>query len=540
MRVTNQEGVAIFTTCNTDESRSYLPFDAGPVSYTIRLPMGLLAPGRYVLKIAAHTPKLLVYDTIDDEMAFVIHDTGSLDRCFVTIAAASSVQWSLGARVTDRRNPRRRVTGCLVDREPRRKVLFLAKLFPWPLNFGARQRVFHLARGIAAAHEVSVVAYDAPPSAEDEAEFLAQARAVTRVLVVPRNERSERRVRPGRSLLPRFVARLASLDARLRSPLPPFVRDAWSDRLVTALEEIRRDDPVDVVYATQSWMAEHARAAGFRRIIVDVDDLVSEMSRQRARSSGWNRRKSIQLFDAAKAMRYESRCRDALRGSSSPRPRTGTSSRLQTASRVSIVPERCHAFRRRLPLEPAVPNTLLFVGTLGYGPNIDAIRWFATEILPLIWERNADVRFTVAGYGSAGSVADVLRDARCEVHESPPDLAPLYDAAAVVVTPVRIGGGTRIKILEALGRGRAVVSTLFAAEGLGLRGGVDIEFADTPADIAARCLDLLGDQDRRNALATAGRATVAKRFDWLAIERALPELVTHVATGDAAGERRAG
>ncbi len=180
--------------------------------------------------------------------------------------------------------------------------------------------------------------------------------------------------------------------------------------------------------------------------------------------------------------------------------------------------------------QPAIPNTLLFVGTLGYGPNIDAIRWFATEILPLIWERNADVRFTVAGYGSAGSVADVLRDERCAVHESPPDLAPLYDAAAVVVTPVRIGGGTRIKILEALGRGRAVVSTCFAAEGLGLRGGIEIEFADTPADIAARCVDLLHNADRRQALAAAGRATVSSRFDWASIERALPNLVSDAVT----------
>jgi ActR/RegA family two-component response regulator len=73
-----------------------------------------------------------------------------------------------------------------------------------------------------------------------------------------------------------------------------------------------------------------------------------------------------------------------------------------------------------------------------------------------------------------------------------------------------------------------------------IRGGVDIEFAAAPADISARCFALLRDQERRNALATAGRVTVAKRFDWPAIERALPELVTDVATGDAAGERRAG
>jgi len=80
VRVTNQEGVPIFTTCNTDEARSYLPLKAGVATYTIGFPHELLAPGRYVLKIAAHSPKHLLYDVIDDEISFVIHDTGSLEQ----------------------------------------------------------------------------------------------------------------------------------------------------------------------------------------------------------------------------------------------------------------------------------------------------------------------------------------------------------------------------------------------------------------------------------------------------------------------------
>ena len=80
VRVTNQEGVPIFTTCNTDAVRAFVPIRAGTISYAIRFPTGLLAPGRYVLKIAAHSPKLQLYDAIDDEMSFVIHDTGSLEQ----------------------------------------------------------------------------------------------------------------------------------------------------------------------------------------------------------------------------------------------------------------------------------------------------------------------------------------------------------------------------------------------------------------------------------------------------------------------------
>jgi glycosyltransferase involved in cell wall biosynthesis len=138
------------------------------------------------------------------------------------------------------------------------------------------------------------------------------------------------------------------------------------------------------------------------------------------------------------------------------------------------------------------------------------------------------VRFTVAGYGSGESLVSDLSDSRCALLESPSDLTPLYADAAVVVAPVRTGGGTRIKVLEALARGRALVSTSFAAEGLGLGGGVHLELADTAAEFAAACVRLLSDQKRRMGLATAGRAYVAERFDWRNIECRLPELVSRL------------
>jgi glycosyltransferase involved in cell wall biosynthesis len=416
----------------------------------------------------------------------------------------------------------------------RLNVLFLAHLFPWPLNFGARQRVFHLVRGIAAGHEVSVVALASNTPANDETEFIAQS-GCARVSVVPPDAVNATGAKE-RRLLARVADKARSLDARLRSPLPPFVRDFWSSELVTVLDQIKGRETIDVVFATRSWMAEHARAAGFPRIIVDVDDLMSKMSWQRASSSGWHRRKPIELFDAAKNERYErslpQRFMHVVVAKSEDRDFFATEDR----ERVSVVPNGITVPAAPSP-EPAVANTLLFIGTLGYGPNIDAVRWFASDVLPLIWKENADVRFVVAGYGSAGALLDVFRDERCTVHESPSDLGPLYDSAAVVVTPVRMGGGTRIKILEALAHGRAVVSTSFAAEGLGLRGGIDLEFADAAAEFAARCLQLLRDKQRRCALASTGRATVAARFDWTMIERTLPSLVSGVASSFAPSAR---
>jgi len=409
-------------------------------------------------------------------------------------------------------------------RQPQRlSVLFLAKLFPWPLNFGARQRVFHLARGIATGHDESVIAYDSIPTKADAEAFQSNSGCL-HVSVMPRIQ-----IAAGagdvESSLKRVARKVRSIDSRVRSPLPTFVHDAWSTGLVNELVRVRDTASVDVVYATQSWIAEHARAAGFPRIIVDVDDLLSDMSRQRAATSGWHRRKPIELFDAAKDQRYERSLPKRFMRVVVAKEEDRSFFAPADRERVSVIPNGITVPETPSP-EPAIANTILFVGTLGYGPNIDAIRWFATEILPLIWQQKPDVCFSVAGYGAVGSLADVLKDPRCIVHESPADLTPLYDEASLVVTPIRIGGGTRIKILEALGRGRAVVSTSFAAEGLGLRGGVHLEYADTPADIAARCVELLNDHKRRCELAAAGRMLVSSRFDWVSIERTLPGLIS--------------
>jgi glycosyltransferase involved in cell wall biosynthesis len=401
----------------------------------------------------------------------------------------------------------------------RRQVLFLAKLFPWPLTSGARQRVFHLARAIAERHDVRMIVHDAAPSG-DVVDAFRQASGCSHVEFVSR-------VVPSPAKAGFFRRRLRSIRSRL-SPVPGFVQGNWTPALVDALRELTAHHPVDLAFATQSWMAEHARAAGIDTVIVDVDDLLSIMSRQLVSASRWRLRTPIDYLDAVKDRRYErslpSRFAHVVVAKSEDR----SFFRPRDRDRTSVV-ENGTSMAVESIAEPAVADTLIFVGTLGYEPNIDAVRWFAAEVLPLIWAERPDVRLIVAGFGSGEAVRDVLRDPRCSLHESPPDLGPLYARAAVVVAPVRIGGGTRIKILEALARGRATVSTRFAAEGLGLRDGEDLEFADTPASMAARCLVLLSDRDRRLRLAATGRAHVARRFDWTRITVGAAELVARVA-----------
>jgi glycosyltransferase involved in cell wall biosynthesis len=398
-------------------------------------------------------------------------------------------------------------------------VLFLAKLFPWPLNNGARQRVFHLARAIAEQHDVRIIVHDATPSAA-EVDAFRDACGCTHVDFVTRA------VPAASAGVGVFRRKLRSIRLKFSS-LPAFVQVTWTTALVDAIRALVANEPVDVVFATQSWIAEHARAAGIDPVIVDVDDLLSVMSRQLVSASGWRLRAPIDYLDAVRDRLYERSLPSRFRHVVVAKAEDRSFFRSRDLDRTSVVENGTRIAVEPIP-EPPVADTLIFVGALEYEPNVDAVRWFATDVLPRIWAARPEVRLIVAGFGSGHEVRDVLEDPRCTLLESPPSLAPLYARASVVVAPVRMGGGTRIKILEALAYGRATVSTRFAAEGLGLRGGEDLEFADTPQSMAARCLVLLGDREKRHALAVTGRAHVMRRFDWARVTTDVPKLVERV------------
>ena len=411
----------------------------------------------------------------------------------------------------------RQASGVDAASAPRPHVLFLAKQFPWPTNVGARQRAFHLVRGLARRHRVTVVALDEPPAPDQHAAFLAATGCAAAWCVSTTTCRGRQPAGPARSVPVRAWRALRDL---LASPVPDAHQYWWSETLVAELGALRARERVDAVFASQSWMAEHARSAGFGQVVVDVDDLLSDMARQQLRTRGWYPRRPLDALRAARERVYERALPARFPGVMVAKPEDVAFFPAQLRHRVAVLPNGVAIPEAPAP-GPGGEDTLLFVGTLGYGPNVDAVEWFVREVLPRVWAVRPEVRFQVAGFGSGAHLAELLRDTRCAVAESPPDLTPFYAAAGVVVTPIRTGGGTRIKVLEALAHGRAVVSTRFAPEGLGLQGGTDLELADTPAAMADQCLALLADPARRQALGTAGRSQVAARFDWRRIEEQL-------------------
>jgi glycosyltransferase involved in cell wall biosynthesis len=160
------------------------------------------------------------------------------------------------------------------------------------------------------------------------------------------------------------------------------------------------------------------------------------------------------------------------------------------------------------------PNRLVFTGSMDWYPNEDAMLHFMDRILPRIRASVPDVTLTIAGRNPSRRLRAAAERSRASVTGLVEDVRPFVDSAAVYVVPLRVGGGTRLKIVEALAMAKAVVSTRIGAEGLPLTSGEHIVLADEPVEFAEAVVSLLRTPARRDALGRAGRSLVVSRLSW--------------------------
>lgn len=174
--------------------------------------------------------------------------------------------------------------------------------------------------------------------------------------------------------------------------------------------------------------------------------------------------------------------------------------------------------------------SIVFTGSMDWLPNEDAIAYFASEILPIIQRSVPDVTFWVVGRKPTRKVLSIAEgNPAIRVTGTVEDIRPYVQKAAVYVVPLRIGGGTRLKIFEAMAMGMALVSTSIGAEGLPVRDGENIFLADTPSEFARQTIRLLGEPAVRNRLGLAARALVEGRYSWSAVTDVLDRVLEGVA-----------
>jgi glycosyltransferase involved in cell wall biosynthesis len=161
------------------------------------------------------------------------------------------------------------------------------------------------------------------------------------------------------------------------------------------------------------------------------------------------------------------------------------------------------------------PGSLVFLGSMDWMPNIDGALWFAAEIWPGIKARAPGATLSIVGRRPSPAVRELAAaDPSIRVTGTVEDVRPYLAQAEALVVPLRVGGGTRIKIYEGMAAGVPVISTSIGAEGLSVRDGENILLADVPEDFARKTADLLADPARRASLGQSGRALVREHFSW--------------------------
>jgi glycosyltransferase involved in cell wall biosynthesis len=181
---------------------------------------------------------------------------------------------------------------------------------------------------------------------------------------------------------------------------------------------------------------------------------------------------------------------------------------------VRLIPSGVDTAALRAGPERPGPPRLLFTGSMSYRPNSDGIAWFVQHVWPEVKQRVSGIELDIVGRGPPPSVQHLGRLEGITVTGEVSDVAPYFARATVVVVPILTGAGIRIKILEALAAGRAIVSTSLGAEGLELEAGRHLLIADGKRAFSDATVAMLQDADLRQRLAREGRALAERRYDW--------------------------
>ncbi len=404
------------------------------------------------------------------------------------------------------------------------RILFVALSFPLPANNGHKIRTWSLLRGLAAlGHHVDLVAFSRRD--EDDAEYgavLGVCRSLDTVPLAwsPPSTAIDYVRRASTLLAPRpFGVRRFASEA-MRDAIAKHVDGGAVDAVVCDVFTATNLPPITMPLLLNLENVEHV----FLRRYLQQER--SPLKRAYAWLEWWRMRRWEQELcgRATHVMACSEQDRHCLALSRQGVP-------------ISVVPNTVDT-KAFAPMEGEDPLTVVYQGGMDWHPNRDAVEFFAHNILPRLRARVPAVRFVVAGRNPS-------HDFRRRLTKIPAvsftgtvsDMRPEIARAAVCVAPLRIGSGTRLKILEAAAMGRPVVATRLGAEGLEFVPGEEILLADEPGDFADAVASLLQDEVRRRAIGLAARRRVEAHYDFTALQRALVHVLRTVEQGREAMQR---
>jgi glycosyltransferase involved in cell wall biosynthesis len=425
------------------------------------------------------------------------------------------------------------------------RILFLTPQLPYPLHQGTAIRNFGLIQGLARRHEVSLLSFashdptaGSATSPSPDLGPLTQLCHRVETVAVP----------PPRSILRRaldtLVHPLPDMALRLASP-------AFAERLNTWLQQ----ETFDIVHVEgiemtpyfqqltdERWAEERNRPT----IVFDDHNCEYMLQKRYAQVDARVPRRwpgaLYSLVQWQKLRRYEAAiCRRAHHVLAVSQTDALALQALVPGLRVTVIPNGIDTDSYVLtdadegqPGEPGQPPTLVFIGKMDFRPNVDAVRWFASTIWPRIRAKVPEARFLAVGQRPHPQLDPLRADPSVTLTGWVEQVEPYIKAATLYVVPLRMGSGTRLKLLEAMVLGKAIVSTRIGAEGLTDSGLIanDRELRlvedDDPDGFSDAVISLLHDPAHRERLGAAAHVFVKRYYDWQVI---IPQLEALYARG---------
>jgi glycosyltransferase involved in cell wall biosynthesis len=404
------------------------------------------------------------------------------------------------------------------------RILVHGSQLLYPAHTGGRIRSSQLFERLSRAHEITWVCLRRPH--ETDAQVRAMRACCAQIETFPFTETEK-------FSLP-FYRELAG---NLVSPLPYVVQKYQQSALRARLAELLRTRAFDLLLCDFLQPSANLIDLPFAPRVLfqhNVESVIFQRHQQQrrlgpAKAYLYLQWRKLLAFEARAAHWFDHNVMVSAQD-------VATMERLYGAKNCSAIPTGVDADHYQPAGPEALGHELVFTGSMDWLPNIEGLRWFASEVLPIL-RRELPVKVWVVGRNPAPALrALAARHPELEVTGTVDDVRPFIARARIFIVPLQVGGGTRMKIFEALAMGKAVVSTRVGAEGLPVTDGLHLALADDPLDFAGRVLGLLRNPERRHALGAAGRKLVTEGYSWERVAQRFGEICEEVVA--ARGRRR--
>lgn len=393
------------------------------------------------------------------------------------------------------------------------KIAFITPYLPFPPDTGGKIRTFHLAKALSLHHSVDLftVHYGSAPSLGPSLPQIFK-----RIQMVQLTKPPDSRSRFVRSLI---------------DPLPRVVGHFQTPDAVREIHQQLSDGAYDLLVVDEICMASYVEGLRQPRIIMrqKIDSL---HYLEIAATQPFGKERLLQGMEARRLRSFE-RISTAKfdAGVCCSADDAAVVNQLNPRIPVTVIGngvDMDHFVPRE---EVAGPPTLLYTGTMHYYPNIDAVHFFFKEIHPHLVRLVPDVRILIVGHEPPPDILEWKRLPGVEITGSVPDIRPYLERCTATIVPLRLGGGTRLKIMESIAAARPVVSTSVGAEGVGMRDREHLLIADDPEKFAECAAELLRDPALRQQLTSRAQPFVAGRFSWKVLGERFEAMCRKVAEG---------